>query len=96
MATAEAGRDYRPSNAYKMISIPEAQDIVLQHTRPLGKVQVGLAGALGEQGRDTCGWRPTVWQGLSTATPQAQLYRDRSHTPVLHYVLISSSVYTCS
>ncbi|PNW77779.1 hypothetical protein CHLRE_10g451400v5 [Chlamydomonas reinhardtii] len=33
--------------AYKMISIPEAQDIVLSHTRPLGAVTVGLAGALG-------------------------------------------------
>ncbi|KAG2490454.1 hypothetical protein HYH03_011090 [Edaphochlamys debaryana] len=30
-----------------MISIPEAQDIVLEHTRPLGAVSVGLAGALG-------------------------------------------------
>ncbi|KAG2449667.1 hypothetical protein HYH02_005196 [Chlamydomonas schloesseri] len=33
--------------AYKMISIPEAQDIVLSHTRPLGAVTVGLAGVLG-------------------------------------------------
>ncbi len=33
--------------AYKMISIPEAQEIVLSHTRPLGAVTVGLAGVLG-------------------------------------------------
>ncbi|GFR45630.1 hypothetical protein Agub_g7038 [Astrephomene gubernaculifera] len=34
-------------SAYKMISIPEAQDIVLSLTQPLGAVTVGLADALG-------------------------------------------------
>ncbi|GLI59317.1 hypothetical protein VaNZ11_001172 [Volvox africanus] len=34
-------------SAYRMISIPDAQDIVLTHTQTLGAVTVGLSGALG-------------------------------------------------
>ena len=35
------------ASQYKMISIPEAQATVLQHTKPLGTEQVQLADALG-------------------------------------------------